>query len=250
MKYVVIVVIVIILVRIDVILRLFDKTALKIQNSPTEITSSDVDAPAEIIPMKRDLSLQISSKSSFLSMLNDFRSSQNESLKDTAIEILRASPQMFTDSVDSDLEASVYRLRDLLIQKNKATHELLLEMMNSLKGENLAMVRRFYSLSIDIDLEEFLNEYSKSMDSNCIIMGDLADNLAFEERFNELSERLRELDAFLLTERAEAVKAYARRCQIVLGLQVDKMKTNVIPVETPAVEATVETPTPPLETNP
>jgi hypothetical protein len=250
MKYVVIVVFVIILVRIDVILRLFDKTALKIENRPTEITARDVDAPTQIIPIGKDLSLQISSKSSFLSMLNDFRASQDESVKEAAIEILRGSPQIFSEAVDSDLEASVYRFRDLLIQKNKATHELLLEMMKSLKGDNLAMVRRFYSLSIDIDLEEFLKEYSTSSDSNCIIMGHLADNLPFEERFNELSERLRELDAFLLTEGAEAVKAYGRRCQIVLGLQVDKMKMNVIPVETPAIEAPVETSTPALETNP
>ena len=250
MKYVVIVLIVIILVRIDVILKLFDKTALKLQNSPTEVTSSDVDLPVQIIPLDKDLSLQISPKSSFFSMLNDFRSSQDESVQAAALQILRAAPNMFSDPLDSDLEASVYRLRDLLVQKNKRTHELLLEMMKYLNGENLLMVRRFYSFTIDIDLEEFLKEYSKSSDSNCIIMAYHGDNLPFEEKFNELADRLRELDAFLLTKKADAVKAYGRRCQIVLGLQVDKMKMNNSPVEASTIEAPVEPSSQNLETNP
>ena len=227
MKYVVILVVVVILVRIDIILRLFDKTAVKYQNK-TEVIGPDEIAPStELVSLDSDLTLKVSPRKTFISMLTDFRNNPDTSVKEKAIEVLRSQPTMFSDKLDTELESSIYRLRDLLIQRNKVTHEFLLELMKSLKGENLEIVRRLFSFAIDIDLGDFLTTYSKSTDLNCVIMGYLGDNLPEEEKYNELAERLVALDAYLLIERPEPINAYAKRCQMVLKLQVDKLRVSL-----------------------
>jgi hypothetical protein len=231
MKYVVILIVVVILVRIDVILRLFDKGAVKYQNRTEELKPGEIPPSSDLVPVENDLSFKVSPQKTFISMVTDFRSSPDINLKNRAIEVLRSQPTMFNEKLDPDLETAVYRWRDLLVQRNKIAHEFLMEMMKSLKGENLEMIRRFFSFAIDIDLGEFLNVYSKSTDINCIIMGYLGDTLPEEEKYNELAERLVALDSFLLVERPEPVKLYAQRCQMVLKLQVDKLKVIVAPNE-------------------
>jgi len=229
MKYVVILIVVVILVRIDVILRLFDKTATKYQNNSNEIKSDEDIPSSEIIPAGKELSAQSTPRKTFISILNDFSYVPDANFKNKAIELLRTHPTMFTDKLDRELESSLYRWRDLLVQRNKITHEFLMEMMKSLKGENLEMLKRFFSFAIDIDLAEFLALYSKSSDINCMIMVNLGDNLPIEEKYNELAERLKALDKFLLADREETIKVYAQRCQMVLKLQVDKLKVIVAP---------------------
>ena len=269
MKYVVILVVVVILVRIDVVFKLFEKTAGKYQNSREEIKTGDIEPSSDLVSVDNDLSLKTSPHKTFISMLNDFKNSSDLNVKNKAIEVLRSQTTMFSDKLDTELESSIYIWRDLLVQKNKTAHEFLIEMMKYIKGENLEMVRRFYSLAIDIDLVEFFNSYSKSTDTNCIIMGYVADNLSDEEKYNELEERLIAFDAFLLTEKAVPFLVFAKRCHIVLNLEINKLKAIVPPSEnaepvpndeeaTPAatvptavpVVAPVATPVPNAETTP
>ena len=240
MKYVVILVVIVILVRIDVVFKLFEKTAGKYQNSREEIKTGDIEPSSDLVSVDNDLSLKTSPHKTFISMLNDFKNTSDLNVKNKAIEVLRSQTTMFSDKLDIELESSIYLWRDLLIQKNKTAHEFLIEMMKYIKGENLEMVRRFYSLAIDIDLIDFFNSYSKSTDTNCIIMGYVADNLSDEEKFNELEERLIAFDAFLLTEKAVPFLVFAKRCQIVLNLEINKLKAVVPPSETAENEPNAE----------
>jgi hypothetical protein len=250
MKYVVILAVVVILVRIDVILKLFDKTAVKYQNTHEEIPAADVEASSDLVPLANDLSLKTSPYKTFLSMLNDFRSTADINVKNKAIEVLRANPTMFSEKLDVGFENAIFRMRDLLVQRDKVTHELLIEIMKSLKGENLEMVRRFFSFAIDIDLPEFLAVYSKSSDVNCLIMGYLGDTLSIDERYNELSERMTALEAFVLTEKALPFKAYCNRCLMVLKLNVDKLKVVVVPAENADAAPNAEDVVPSVVTSP
>jgi len=240
MKYVVILIVIVILVRIDVVFKLFEKTAGKYQNSREEIKTGDIEPSSNLVSVDNDLSLKTSPHKTFISMLNDFKNTSDLNVKNKAIEVLRSQTIMFSDKLDIELESSIYLWRDLLIQKNKTAHEFLIEMMKYIKGENLEMVRRFYSLSIDIDLIDFFNSYSKSTDTNCIIMGYVADNLSDEEKYNELEERLIAFDAFLLTEKAIPFLVFAKRCQIVLNLEINKLKAVVPPSETAENEPNAE----------
>lgn len=226
MKYVWIFAAVVILVRIDVVLKFFDRTAEKIQSSQSvELGPGDIAPGSEVVSLEADLSLKSSPHKKFISMLEDFHISADKSVKEKALELLRSHPTIFTERLDKDLEAAIYRWRDLLMQKNKETYDFLLELIKTLKGENLEMVKRFFSLTIEENIGEFLAAYSKSSDVNCLIMGYLSDPLPEEEKYNELNERLQALDAFLGSDKVNATnKAYAEKCHLVLKLQVDKLR--------------------------
>lgn len=236
MKYIVILIVVVILVRIDVVLQLFDKTSQKYQNSQLPDVKTTEVTPTELVPMGNDLSLKIAPKKIFLSMMEDFRSAPQVEIKDRAIETLRATPTMFNEKLDGELESTVFRWRGLIEQKNKVAQSFLLELIKSLKGENLEMVKRFLSYSIDVDLPDFLYFYSRTSDTNCMLITYLGDNLPEEEKYNELSERLAALNAYIASDKAE-LKEYAQRCQMVLKITVDKLAVSTAPPEEgPATE--------------
>jgi len=227
MKYVWILVIVVFLVRIDLVLKFFDKTSKKIQNLQTpEINSSEIIPSAEVVTMENDLSLRSSPKKKFFSMLSDFHSRPDAEVKTKILEFLHSHPALFTDKLDQGLEASLYQWRDLLVQKNKLVYQFLMDFYQVLKGENLEMLKRFMSLVIDNDLEEFLMFYSKSSDTNCTIINYLGDSLPEDEKFNELSERLIALEAHLASDKViPANKIYGDKCLLVLKLTVEKMRS-------------------------
>lgn len=252
MKYVWIFVVVVILVRIDFILRFFDKTSAKYENSKTlELKPEEVVSETELVSVENDLSLKTNPRKIFLFMLDDFQSTPDKDIKDRAVESLKTNPVMFNEKLDKDLEAAVFRWRDLLVQRNKVTHEFIFELLKLLKGENLEMLKRFFSFAIDVDLKEFLSIYSKSSDTNCLIMVYLGDQLSDEERYNELSERLMKLEGFLAATTPDPLKPYAQRCQLVLKLEVEKLRGSFAPPESLAPLPDAEAaPVPPAITNP
>lgn len=233
MKYIVILFVVIVLVRIDVVLHLFDKTSKKLENRKANDISNTVqitEPQTELVPIENDLALKSSSKKIFLSMMEDFRSAPEISLKDRAIETLRANPTMFDEKLDPELESAIFRWRGLFEQKNKVAQGFILELMKSLKGENLEMLKRFLSYSIDVDFADFISFYSKTNDLNCMLITYLGDNLPDEEKYNELNERLKVVEAYIASDKAD-LKEYAQRCQLVLKLTVDKLGAVTAPPE-------------------
>lgn len=242
MKYVWILVAVVILVRIDLVLKFFDKTAKQIDTqSAPDIQPSDVTPGSDLIPMASDPAIKSNPRQIFISMLNNFQAAPDSATKLETLEYLRAHPTLFSEKLDTELESAVYQMRNLIVQRDKETPQLLLEMMKMLKGENLEMIRRFFSFVIDVDMVEFLSLYSKSPDLNCMIIKYLGDPLPVEERFNELSERLVALENYLNSEKVSPVlKPYGDKCHMVLRLEVEKMKLSFQPQtseETPPPEA-------------
>lgn len=231
MKYIWILVAVVLIVRIDLILKFFDKTVKQIETKTAqEIPPSDVTSGSELVPIASDPALKSNPRQIFISMLNNFQVAPDSESKLNTLEYLKAHPSMFSEKLDTDLESSVYRLRNLIIQRDKETPELLLEMMKMLKGENLEMLKRFFSFMIDVDLADFLALYSKSSDVNCVIIQYLGDSLPIEERFNELSERLVILENYLNSEKVSPVlKPYGDKCHMVLKMEVEKMRTSFEP---------------------
>jgi hypothetical protein len=246
MKYIVILIVVVILVRIDFILHFFDKTSAKFENSQTnEVTNSTAEnnPQTELVPIQNDMAIKSSSRKIFLSMMEDFRSVPEMSLRDRAIETLRAEPTMFNEKLDPELESTIFRWRGLIVQKNKIAQGFLLELMKSLKGENLEMVKRFLSYSIDADFADFVTFYSKTNDLNCMLITYLGDNLPDEEKYNELNVRLKAVEAYIASDKAD-LKEYAQRCQLVLKLTVDKLGASTLPPDEQAMPDPTLTPAP------
>jgi hypothetical protein len=217
MKYVVIFAISIFLVRIDFWLGLLDKAGDRFAPEPVEINTSDIATNRELVGMGQDPALKRTTKETFFSLLEDFHSTPTNDIREKAISILKDSPAMFGPTLDSVLEANIFRWRELLNNNEPELVVFLLDLMNILQGENLLMVKRFWSLWMEINMEHFLAAYSRSKDSNCMIVTTFGDNIPEEEKLNEYYEREDALKAFLL----------------VLGLEIAKRTTPESPTPDP-----------------
>ncbi len=254
MKYVWILVVVVVMVRIDFFISLIESTTSKISKSTApEMKVNEVVSTTEMIPIKNDQALKVSPRSKFLSMLEDFRIDASATLRSQAIEHLKSNPQLFNDILDKDLESRIYQWRDLLSQRNPETHYFLLDLLQYLKGENQNMVRRFYSLAMDIDLADFLTIYSKSKDTTCEIGVLAADTLPEDELFNELAERLTALEVFLKQDKLDTgIKVMALRCEASIKLVLAKMQlaAQAPPESVPPTPSPESTPNPSPEPAP
>ena len=86
------------------------------------------------------------------------------------------------------------------------------------------MVKKFFALWMDINMEQFLVAYSKTKDSNCIIATTFGDPIPENEKLNEYYEREDALKALLAKENINpVVEALAKNCLLVLGLEIAKI---------------------------
>jgi hypothetical protein len=246
MKYVWIILAVILLVRIDLVMRIFDQAADKFSSrNSTEIAENEIQPNSEIVSITNDPSLKVTPKKIFLSMLDDFHASADLNIKLKALEFLKTHPTLFNDKLDKDLEIFIYRWRDLVLQKNKVTYDFLIELMKQLKGENLEMLQRFFTLVIDNDINEFFNAYQKTSDTNCMIIKKLVDVLPEEEAYNELAERLTLVQSYVSSDKINpSYKVFAELCLLVLKLDVEKRQAVLDVAESGEnqVPATVDEP--------
>lgn len=231
MKYVVIIAIVILAVRVDYWLTLFEKASARFTPGAAEIKTNDVKTNREIVGMGQDLSLKQSKRETFLALLEDFRSSPSSSLREQALIIYKENPKMFGPILDKSLEAVVFRWRDLLNNNEPEVANFLLDLMNVLEGENLLMVKRFFSLWMEINMEHFIAAYARSKDPNCQIATYFGDSIPEEEKINEYYERAEALKMMLLKVNIlPTQKALATNCKLVLEISIEKIVATLPPV--------------------
>jgi hypothetical protein len=230
MKYIVILAVVILLVRIDLILALIDRTVGKFSSKNVE---SGVSVPAsEMIPFE-DKKVLKTPKKVFLTLLENFHANPNTDFRNRIIAELKTHPQLFSDNLDRDLEGAIYQLRDLLGQKNLETSQLIIELIPLLKGENQDFLKKFFSYLMEIDLGMFLEFYIKYPDPDCSVVILLEDRIPEEEKLNELRDRLGMFEAFLAKENSPILLTnYATNCQLVLKNHLDRL----LAPPTPSVE--------------
>lgn len=247
----IILVVVILLVRVDLLLKLFDKGMEK-YNAPEQPTLPLViEPPSEVVSFNDDRNLKQSSRRKFLALMEDFHANPSKEVREKAIETLKADKKLLGPVLDSDFEASLFTWRDLLLQENPEVALFLLDLLSEVTGENQDAVKRFFSIMMDINLEQFIKFYSKSKDVNCTIASLLGDRIPEEEKLNELREREDSLAAYLTKENlAPNLKQFATSCQMVLNLFVSQQPAPVPAVE-PVPSESSEAPIPaPTETNP
>jgi hypothetical protein len=224
MKYVVIMAIVVFIVRIDFWLGLIDKISFRSEPTPVEVLSSDLTTDRETISYAEDATLKRIPKQTFLSLLENFRVDPVRDVRERAMVVLKSHPTMLGTKLDADLESSVYRWRDLLINNDPEVVNFLLDLLSVMQGENLEMVRKFFSLWMEIDMENFIKAYSRTKDSNCMIATLFGDNLPEVEKTNEYYAREESLKVFIQKEKIDPIhKALAKNCLLVLGIQIAKI---------------------------
>jgi hypothetical protein len=249
MKYVLIVVIAFMAFRVDYFLGLLDKASERLKSSPKEAESTDIKSGRELIPMGEDENLKQTPKTIFLSLLEDFHNGPNAQVREKALSIFKENPTMFNQKQDPALETQIFRWRDLLNSNDPETVTFLLELMKILQGENLEMLKRFFSLWMDINMEHFVAAYSQTKDINCLIAATFGDPLTDDEKRNELSEREAALGHFLTKENIVPIqKIFAGNCLMVLRLEIAKLPPRPRVEEAP--EASPEEASDPNATSP
>jgi hypothetical protein len=237
MKYVLIFALIAILVRIDVVLRLFDRaTSYFNQNKATVVESKETKSSPAIVPVKDDRFIHQTPRARFINILETFGQIPDPTLREKAMEVFKASPTMFTEKLDPALESAVFSWRDLISQGSAELPPFLLDLLTILHGENKDMVTKFYSLIIDQNLPLFLSSYSKSRDINCLIVNVVGDRITEEEKRNVLYDREKALNEFSQSEKADPTqKRIADTCLL-------KLRTTL--TATPTPEPVSPTPSP------
>jgi hypothetical protein len=151
---------------------------------------------------------------------------------------------MFNQKLDPQLENEIFRWRDLLNNNEPEAAKFMQDLMNILQGENLEMMKRFFSLWMDINMEHFLAAYSKTKDTNCSI-ATMLDNIPEEERLNEYVEREDALKAFVAKEKVDPIqKNLANNCLLVLQIEIAKFPPRPVEESSPEESSAVPVPVP------
>ncbi len=239
LKYVLLFVVAIILIRIDVVVSLGEKAVGFFQRDKVKMTPEDFGEPTEIVRSETNVSLTPRQK--YLAFMDDFRVSPELVYREQAMELYKMHPQMFSAKLDKDLEARIYSWRDLVVQNAAELPLFLLDLNNILKGENKDIVTRFFSVVMDINFEMFISSYPRSKETTCSPVTLIEDAVPAEERLPELYERLGIIEDYLAKEKIpDDRKVYATICLNALKVYLEK---NAIqpPAETSA-EAPEEAP--------
>lgn len=221
MKYVWIFVAVIVFVRIDLVLHLYDKIADKIETQRIpEVQPSEVSEPNEIISMKDDMTLRQTPRTVFFTLMDDFRLNPNASVREDAMTVLLKHPDLLRAPKDEQFEATLFRWRDLVVQNVRELPLFLNDLLAVTKGENLELVKRFYSLILDHNVETFLLNYPRAKDPNCVIAAVTSDRLTPQTKYTVLFERDQEITEFLNRDKIDPLlQVYASSCQMVVKVE-------------------------------
>jgi hypothetical protein len=241
MKYVAILAVVIFIARIDYFLGLFDKANQKIRTQPSEVDVNGV-LSKEVIPVTQDTNLRRSVRETFFALVEDFQANPTADIRLRCMEILKSNTTLFSDKLDKELEVRIFQWREHLNNNQPEVVNFILDLMNVLKGENLEILRRFFALWMDINMEHFIPAYSRTKDSNCQIATLFGENVPEEEVVNEYVERLDFVNAFLAKEKLDpSHKALASNCALQLKLAIEKLAPP--PALVPDAPAAPDSPT-------
>jgi hypothetical protein len=224
MKYIAILVVIILFVRIDVLLEYFDKITGNARPAPQEINANDIKVEVQNIPLAQDKNLAQSPRGKFFALLEAFRASPEASVRESAIGHLRLNPTLFSEKLDKDLEAQIFRWRDLLVNNEAEAVNFILDLNKILRGENHQMLLKFFSIWMEINMENFIAAYIRTGDINCEIATTIGDNIPDEEKINIFYDRETELKKMLVKEGiAPLHRTLAENCLNVLTSRIDEI---------------------------
>lgn len=241
MKYIVGILVVFMLVRIDMVILGVETLSEKLKSKTGGSTpqAEALPQPDNIISIKEDKALGRTPRSEFFSLLDDFHLNPDREVREKLIEVLRKNPTVLGFKLDPVFEGEIFKMADLVYNNSPELPNLLVELTGLLQGENLDMVKRFFTILMDHDLEPFLRAYTRTKDANCIIAGQMGHRVPEEELLNEYIEREDAFKTYLAKEKVDpALQAYAKNCLLILQLQMSKLAPS--PAENTEDTANVE----------
>ncbi len=254
MKYVVGLLVVIFLVRIDMFLGALERLGGKIKSAQERGPDPDsiLAEPTEIISIKEDKAIGRTPKSEFFTLLNDFYQSPTRETRERVVALFRREPKILGAVKDPVFEGELLKMSDLVYNKSTELPLLLLDFLGILEGENLDLIKRFFTMILDNDFDQFVATYSRSKDSNCIIASTFPHPVPEDEIMNELLDREYAITEFLKKEKIDPLhQGFARGCLMVVKHQINKLAPQVLPSNsTAAPEESASASTDPQSTTP
>ncbi len=239
-KYVLLIVLAVVMIRIDIVFNLIEKGISMVKSDETS-KPDDLGQPSVIV--RSDRNVNLTPREKYLGIMASFRVTPVLAFREQAMGLFRKHPQMFTEKLDKDLEAQIYSWRDLVVQNESEVPLYLLDLNSILKGENLEIIRRFFSVILDLNVDMFMNSYVRTKDGACTVVTMLEAAVPPEERIPELYERQGILEDYIARENLPAEKKlFAVTCLTALKLFLEKEAPPVQPVDPPAEDQPATTP--------
>ena len=237
MKYVLIIFGIAFLLRIDYLLDLFDRANRKMENREPVIEVSESKSDRSVISVDQDQMLNTSPKDTFFAFLDAFQSAPDADIRMRAMNWLKEHPKLFNQVLDKELESKIFKWRDHLNNNNTEVVNFILDLMAVLPGENQDILRNFFALWMDINMEHFIISYSRTKDTNCSIAIIFGDPIPEDEKMNDYYQRIDSLKNILQKEKMEPIqRALATTCLLQLETLTQKMAPQTPPIEPPPSE--------------
>jgi hypothetical protein len=237
MKYVLIIFGIAILLRIDFILDLFDRANRKMENREPVVEVSESKSDRTVVSIDQDQMLNTSPKEAFFTFLDAFHSAPDAEIRIRAMSWLKEHPKLFNQILDKDLESKIFKWRDHLNNNNTEVVNFILDLMAVLPGENQEILKNFFALWMDINMEHFIISYSRTKDTNCSIATTFGDPIPEEEKMNDYYQRIDSLKIILQKEKIEPIhRALAANCVLQLETLTQKLAPQEPSVEPPPSE--------------
>ncbi len=225
MKYIVGIVLVVMLIRIDFILSLFDsfRESVSAPSAPV-LNDESLESRPTTIPVDKDQAINTSNRDNFLNVLGLFSRNPDEALRLQAFEILRANPEILLKKDDLEFNQAIFSWRDLLTQESSELILFLNDLLMVLSGDNRKTVASFYSLILDEKPEYFVKSLSFEADKNCSIAREFSAPLSLSEKIEILKTRYAFLERIFLSEDfTPAEKRIANSCIEAIRLEQEKL---------------------------
>ncbi|GEM_PF-6596960 len=238
MKYAIIIIVIILLVRWETIVKLVDKTEGLVTTDEIKPTEQAASSQIEIIPVTKDKSIEQSPLQKIVSLIEDFYRSPSDNTRDLIITEIRANPGLFGESGQEDYLSIMSKFPSHIEQKTPLVNSFLFELWPLMRGANLLIVKQLLAMNFEIDLVSFLDQLAKSgRDPSCFIAEITPDGLTKEVKEKFLLERKANIEKIINDEAGfPKIKTMGLNCFRII--EIELLKINA-----PAAELPETTPT-------
>ena len=233
MKYAIIIIAIIVLVRFETILKLVDRTQGLVTSSETLPTEQAEVNQSVIVPVSKDKSFEQTPDQRIVTLIEDFYRTPTDTMKNLIISDIKGNPALFGETGHPGYLNIMSRMVSHIQQKNSIVNDFLFELWPLVKGANLLIVKQLLAMNFEENLVLFLDQLSKSgRDPSCFIAEMIPDGFTKEEKERFLNERRANLEKVSYDEtQAPKVKTMSINCFRTVEIEI--LKLNPPPVVTP-----------------
>ncbi len=231
MKYAIIIIAIILLVRWETIVKLVGKTEDLVAPDNTIYIEEPKETQTEIIPVTKDKTLEQSPDQKIVTLIEDFNRNPTAEIKNLIITDIKANPSYFGQEPHLGYISVMTKLISHIQQENLLVNNFLFEIWPFVKGSNLLVVKQLLALNFEENLNVLLDLLSKSgRDPSCSLAELIPETLSKEQSEQFLIERRNNLEKVTNDEsKLPNVRTMAINCHRVVEIEILKINPPQVP---------------------